>query len=167
VDLAFDSGGTFAYVLVFLAAATPVIEVLVVIPGAIAAGLAPVPVALVALAGNLTTVALCVVAGDRIVRAVRTRRASRSGGPEAQERGPGATGRGGGRSGRARRILDRYGVPGLALIGPVLTGSHVAALAALGFGAPRGRVMIWMAIGLVVWAVPVTVAAAVGFGALS
>ncbi len=45
---------------------------------------------------------------------------------------------GGGRYARARRLWDRYGLPGLSLGGPVLTGVHVAALVAL-FAGSRSR----------------------------
>ena len=65
MELTFDGGGWWPYVVVFLAAATPVLEVLVVIPAGVLAGLSPAPTAIIALAGNLSTVALVAVgAGD-------------------------------------------------------------------------------------------------------
>jgi hypothetical protein len=67
VELAFEAGSWWSYLLVFLAAATPVVEVLVVIPAGVLAGMPPAPTAIVAVAGNLSTVVLIAVAGDRIV----------------------------------------------------------------------------------------------------
>ncbi|HVM10096.1 MAG TPA: small multi-drug export protein [Acidimicrobiales bacterium] len=151
MDVTFDAGSWWSYLLVFLAAATPVIEVLVVIPAAVLAGMPAAPVAAVAFLGNLTTVALVVVAGDRLLRWWRRRRRRE---PEATPPSR--------RAERARRLAQRWGVPGLALIAPISTGTHVAAVAALATGARRGRVLGWMAGGLVVWAVAVAVGAARG-----
>ncbi|MFU8839915.1 MAG: small multi-drug export protein [Nitriliruptoraceae bacterium] len=150
MEVAFDSGVWWAYVLVFLAAAVPVVEVLVVIPAGIVAGLAPVPVLVVALAGNLSTVVLVVLAGDRLAGWWRARRV-----PSRAERP---------RAVRARQLAQRWGVPGLGLLAPMTTGSHVAAVAALATGAGQRRVLVWMTIGLVGWAVAVTVAATLGVG---
>lgn len=151
MEVAFDDGAWWAYLLVFVAAAIPVIEVLVVVPAGILAGLAPVPVVALALAGNLTTVALVVVAGDRLATWWRARRA---GIPRADHP----------RAVRARHLARRWGVPGLGLLAPLTTGSHLAAIAALATGAGQRRVLIWMTAGLVVWAVAVAVATTLGVG---
>lgn len=146
---AFDAGDWWAYLLVFIAAAIPVIEVLVVVPAGILAGLAPVPVVALALAGNLTTVALVIVGGDRLAVWWRARHATtpRSDHPRAV---------------RARHLAQRWGVPGLGLLAPLTTGSHLAAVAALATGAEQRRVLAWMTIGLIVWAVAVAVATTLG-----
>jgi Ca2+/H+ antiporter, TMEM165/GDT1 family len=149
VELSFEAGSWWSYLLVYLAAATPVLEVLVVIPAAVLAGMPPVPVALIALAGNLTTVALAVVAGDRLLDRWRDRRPDRSTEP-------------GRRSERARRTAQRWGVPGLAFLAPATTGTHIAALAALAVGAGRQRVLRWMAAGLAAWAAAAAAATALG-----
>jgi hypothetical protein len=110
---------TLAYLMVFAAAATPWLEVLLVVPAALVAGLPPVPVVLVAAVGNIATLVPVVYAGEW----VRSRLAAR--------RGEGADGHRQG--GRARRVMDRYGLPGLAALGPLL-GIHVAALVATAAG---------------------------------
>jgi Ca2+/H+ antiporter, TMEM165/GDT1 family len=134
---------------VFVSAATPWLEVVVVVPAAIAAGLAPLPVALVAFAGNLLTLVLVIVAGDRMAAWWRRRR----------DEGEPRTAAPSGRNRRAQRILERWGLPGLALVGPLVTGTHLAALLAVGIGAARHRVLAWMVGGLVLWTVVVAVAA--------
>lgn len=149
MELTFDSGGWWSYALVFLAAATPVLEVLVVIPAALLAGLPPLPTTLVAFAGNLSTVVLVAVAGDRMLAWWRGRRPQRAKEPSR-------------RSERARELTRRWGVPGLAFLAPVTTGTHIATVAALATGAARHRVLRWMAAGLAVWAVAVGVATAAG-----
>lgn len=153
MELTFDAGSWWSYALVFLAAATPVLEVLVVIPTAVLAGLSPVPTTLIALAGNLSTVVLIVVAGDKIFAWRRRRHPER--GQQASRR-----------SQRARELARRWGVPGLALLAPVTTGTHIAALAALATGAATRRVLLWMTAGLAVWAVTAAIATAAGLEAL-
>ncbi len=54
---------------------------------------------------------------------------------------------------RMRRVFDRYGVPGVSLLGPLLLPSHVTAAAMVGFGAPRGRVFVWGVVAVGLWAV--------------
>lgn len=145
VELTYDAGSWWSYVLVFLAAATPIVEVLVVIPAAVLAGMEPVPVTVVALAGNLSTVVLVVVAGDRLLRWWRRRRPSRDDEPSR-------------RAVRARVLAQRWGVPGLAILAPITTGTHIATVAALATGVSSRRTLWWMTAGLVVWAAAVAVA---------
>jgi hypothetical protein len=52
-----------------------------------------------------------------------------------------------------RRVFDRYGVPGVSLLGPLLLPSHVTAAAMVGFGAPKVRVFVWGVIAVGLWAV--------------
>lgn len=153
----FDAGSWWSYVVVFVAAAIPVLEILVVIPAAIVAGLHPVPTTLLALAGNWLTVAVVVLAGDRLVRWWQRRREERRARRHEQ-----ATPRRRKGAERAGRIVRRWGLPALALLAPITTGTHVAALAALAIGGTRRRVLVWMTIGLAAWAVVAAVVATSG-----
>lgn len=65
-------------------------------------------------------------------------------------------------SGRARRVLERYGVPGLALLGPLVTGAHAAALVATGSGASPRRTLLWMSAGVVAWSIATGVLTVLG-----
>jgi len=151
---------TLVYVGVFVAAAIPWLEVLLVVPAGIVAGLPPVPVTLVAIAGNTATLLPLVWAGDRLRGWTRRRRARQD------EDGPVDVGGGAhGRDGRARRLLDRYGLAGLAALGPLLTGVHVAAVVALAAGSDRRRTSLWLTAGLVVWAVIAAAATVLGLDA--
>ena len=53
------------------------------------------------------------------------------------------------RSGRAVTILERWGVPGLAVLGGVLLGPSVTLAAALVLDVPRRRFAAWYAAGTV------------------
>jgi Ca2+/H+ antiporter, TMEM165/GDT1 family len=154
VELTLEAGSWWSYVLVFVAAATPVVEVLVVIPAGVLSGMPPVPTAVVATAGNLSTVVLVAVAGDRILAWWRRRRPDRDDAPNR-------------RSQRARELAQRWGVPGLALLAPITTGTHIATVAAMATRSGTHRVLGWMAAGLVVWAVAAAAATAAGLDAFT
>jgi Ca2+/H+ antiporter, TMEM165/GDT1 family len=148
------------YLTVFVLAATPLLELLVVIPLGIGYGLDPVGVAVVTLAGNALPVLAIVVAFDRW-RAWRRRSSGADGADDVA--GDVADVPATSRAMRARRIWDRYGVAGLALVAPLLTGVHFAALAALALGSPRRLVAAWMSASMLVWTVGVTLASMGGF----
>jgi uncharacterized membrane protein len=156
-----------AYLVVFVAAATPWLEVLLVVPAGIVAGLPPAPTALVAAVGNTATLVPLVLAGDRLRGWWRARRRLASGPPAVTDPGPNGTDEvsGSGRGGRAARLFDRYGLPGLAALGPLLTGIHVAAVVALAAGADRRRTVTWLTAGVVIWAVITATATVLGIDA--
>lgn len=60
------------------------------------------------------------------------------------------------------RVWHRYGLPGLALLAPVITGVHLATVMALALGTPRQRVVWWMTASLALWAVVTAVVTAAG-----
>ncbi|MDZ7678281.1 MAG: small multi-drug export protein [Acidimicrobiales bacterium] len=136
------------YVLVFLTAAVPMLEVMIVIPASVAAGMHPVPVGLLAFAGNATTLVLAVVAGDEVIG--RMRREPRGDAPPSRRRE------------RVRRIAYRWGLPGVALLGPLTVGSHTAALAAVALRMPRGLVLAWSLAGVAAWSIVFAVLSAFG-----
>ncbi|MGY6500272.1 MAG: small multi-drug export protein [Acidimicrobiales bacterium] len=138
------------YVLVFLGAAVPLLEMVLVIPAGIAAGLSPVPVGIVAFAGNLSTVVAVIYGLDEVLRRRARRSGRRARRPERRS------------VMRARRLVERVGVPGLALVAPVTTGAHIAAAVALGLGGSRRSVTVWMSVGLAVWAVVAVVVSVAG-----
>ncbi|TDE94801.1 hypothetical protein EXU48_08360 [Occultella glacieicola] len=58
---------------------------------------------------------------------------------------------------RMRRVFDRWGVPGVSFLGPLLLPSHVTAAAMVGFGAPKARVFVWGVVAVAAWAVVIGV----------
>ncbi|MCY7593458.1 DNA-binding protein, partial [Bacillus altitudinis] len=48
-------------------------------------------------------------------------------------------------------VWERYGLPGLALIGPFIIGSHLAAFMCMSFGTKRKQVTVWMTVSLIMW----------------
>lgn len=134
------------YTLVFLAAATPWLEIMIVIPVAVGAGLSPVPVTIVSFIGNALPVFWIIAL---------FRRWERRRGPVRRRWGP-----------RAQRVWDRYGLPGIALAGPALTGIHLAAVMALVLRADRRLTALWMTLSLALWSLVTVLATVAGFEGL-
>jgi len=151
-----DAGGLLQYGLVFLFAAFPWVEILVVIPIAIGVGLDPVGVGVAAFVGNAGSVLVLLLGYRRVSGWWNRRRAS---GQEGEETDAESTSR---RRRWARQIWDRYGLPGLALAAPILTGVHLAALLALAAGSRGGLIAGWMTVGIAAWTVVLVAGSAFG-----
>jgi hypothetical protein len=136
------------YALVFLLAAIPWLEILVVIPVAVGLGLDPVGVAVLAFLGNVLPIYGIIGVSAR-ARAWLDRREGTDGTPSHE---------------RARRIWDRYGLPGLALASPILTGVHLATVIALAAGSSGRSIGAWMTASVAAWTVVLTVGSYYGFG---
>ena len=66
-------------------------------------------------------------------------------------------------NGRFSDIWDKYGIIGLGLLSPLLFGAPLGAALGIGLGAPKDRLLLWMAIGIVIWSVFLTAAGFFGF----
>lgn len=64
--------------------------------------------------------------------------------------------------GRIKKIWDRYGIPGLCLIAPFLTGAHFGAAIGLTLGGDKKIIMVWMIVSCFLWATIFTVTGAMG-----
>ena len=135
------------FLVLFGLALTPWLEVFIVVPLGIAWGLHPVSVSIVGFVGNWIPVLAIGFFFAQISRWFRRRRARKLGisEEEALTAGKKAT--------RARKIWDRYGMPGFALLAPAIVGTDIAALLALAFGSSKRWVMIWITLSLAVWTV--------------
>ena len=140
----------FQYLLVFLGAAIPGLEIIVAIPVGIVSGLTPVSVIIAGFIGNLLTV-LAVIFGFQKVKSWWESIRKKDGKKESK------------RTERGTRIWDNYGMPGLALLGPILIGTHVAVFIGLLFGAKKSTATIWMVISLALWSLVFGIATAMGF----
>lgn len=132
-------GTLWEYIVVFTLAAIPWFEIAAVIPLGILRGLQPVAVAAVAFFGNLSTIVLLIYLYEKAKSYLDKKK-----GPKTEE---------GKRGRRAKRIWNKYGLPGLAMLGPVLIGIHIAAFIGLSLGAKKNWVLLWMTVSLVIWSV--------------
>ena len=67
---------------------------------------------------------------------------------------------------RPERLIDRvwrrYGILGLGLLGPGLTGAPLGVALGLSLRAPARRLMAWMTVGIVLWTIARTVVGMLG-----
>ncbi|MDP9455334.1 MAG: hypothetical protein CYG60_11845 [Actinobacteria bacterium] len=125
-------------------AAAGALDVWVGIFTGVALGLHPVLSGIVSIVSALVGVTLVVLGGERLQgRIYRSRRLAR-------------------RRERIERVWKRYGIPGVALQAPLLTGPIVATILALGLGAPPRPLLGWMIASIVLWGAVLTGAAALG-----
>lgn len=164
-----------SYLLVFILAAVPLFELIAVIPIAIIGGLSPIPVAILGFLGNLLTVLLLILFVDKIKIWMKARKRKKIPVREG-ERVEALNGKGimtqesveidseveSKKEKRARSIFDKYGLPGLTILGPLLVGSHISALMSMSFGSSRKLVTGWMIASLLLWTVVFTVLAGSG-----
>lgn len=138
------------YFLVFLGAAIPWLEMALVIPLGIVSGLNPLWVVIIGFIGNMVTVMALIIGYDRF----RSWLAKRNEGKEEKESK---------RSERAKRIWNKYGLPGMLMLGPILIGTHIAAFIGMTLGASKKQTTIWSVISIALWALVFGILTALGF----
>lgn len=148
--------------IVALAGAVPFVEGEGAASIGILGGIPPVVAAIAAMVGNFLCVAILVLAsaGARrvIVDRSRAKQPVTVGGTSLEADGvPAETGRGSARREKFQRAFERYGVPGVSLLGPLLLPTHFTAtmLAASGIG--KGRILVWQAVAIIGWTTVIAV----------
>jgi hypothetical protein len=112
-----------------------------VVPGGILFGLDPVLTVIAAVAGNAITIFLFAYSGASIRKWLIKRREQK------------------GKSGdspkyqKALAAFDKYGIWGMALLGPILIGTQFAAAASVAAGVKPLKVSILIAVSMALWAV--------------
>jgi len=150
-------GGTF------LGGAIPWLEVVMVIPAGILAGADPFLVLLFGLVGNLLTVWLAAYFGEQIRNWWVERRARRR---EAKPESAAVSEKKAARQQRVNRIMMKWGMPGIAILGPLGLGTQLSALAAVALGVRARSAFLWVGAATLVWASIAAVLAVLGVSAL-
>ncbi|MGN7942109.1 small multi-drug export protein [Virgibacillus sp. 6R] len=58
-----------------------------------------------------------------------------------------------GRFQKAHHYFNKYGVPGLSLMGPIVGANHISSFVSIAAGASKERVIIWQIISIILWGV--------------
>lgn len=140
----------YEYLMVFVGAAVPWLEIALVIPLGIVWGLSPFWVIVTAFVGNMLTV-LALIIGFEKFRVWYAKR------QEAKGKAPSK------KSERAKKIMNKYGLPGLALLGPILIGTHIAAFIGMTLGATKRNTTVWLTASIALWSLIFGIATALGF----
>ncbi len=152
--------------IVMLAAAVPFLEGEVGAMVGIVGGLNPVVAAVAAVVGNFLSVALVVAFTGRARTAVvdRARVKATVGGPATPDvhavDGFAAPASAQPMSkGRQRVVtwLNRFGVPGASILGPLAIPTQFTAAILVASGSPRRWVLLWQAVAIVLWTTVLTV----------
>jgi uncharacterized membrane protein len=138
---------------VLIGGAVPWLEAVTVIPAGILLGLPPVAVVATAIVGNLATVALVAFGGERVRAWMLARRRRRR------------EGAANGRASRAERVMSRFGLPGLAILGPLGVGTQMSAAIVVSLGVSGRRAFAWVGASTVGWSVVVALLVAWGIDA--
>lgn len=148
--------------IVALAGAVPFIEGEGAVSIGIIGGIHPVIAAIAAMVGNFLCVAVLVLASSGARRAIVTRATARekvSAGGVAVNASEVArdSDRGAGRREKFQRAFERYGVPGVSLLGPLLLPTQFTATMLAAAGVGKVRILIWQAVAIIGWTTVVAV----------
>lgn len=102
----------------------------------VAIGLSPAIAITAAVAGNVASMIGFVM----MARALRRRSGKHDEEPTARQV-------------RVKRMFDRWGVPGVSLLGQTMLPSQITSAAMVGFGASRRAVILWQIVSIVAWGV--------------
>ncbi|MHC2998071.1 small multidrug efflux protein [Microbacterium sp. HJ5] len=153
--------------IVALAGAIPFVEGEGAAAIGIIGGLNPVLAAAAGIVGNFVCVLVLVLLTARTRSAVVTRHRSRRAGAVGGGDDVGAAAaaaptavadgdRGAARRAKFQRAFERYGVPGVSLLGPLLLPTQFTATMLAGAGVGVGRILVWQAAAIVGWTTLVT-----------
>jgi hypothetical protein len=128
---------------VFLAGAIPWFEAIAVVPAGIIFGLDPVLTVLFAAAGNIITIAVFAYGGGAIRKWIISKRVAKGKEPESPK------------FVKAQQAFDKYGIYGMAVLGPILIGTQFAATVAVAAGVKPLRVTVLISSAMVIWAIAI------------
>ncbi|MCP1726962.1 hypothetical protein J2T60_000927 [Natronospira proteinivora] len=141
------------YLGVFIGSATPAFEVWVAVPLGVLAGLPWLAAALVGFVGNFITLLPVVYAGEKIRFWLnRWRKQPLMEGADGIDA----------KASRKQKILDCFGIPGLAFLGPFLIGVHAASAFAIASGASKRDVIIWFTVSILICSLFFAILAEIG-----
>lgn len=144
---------------VMLAGAVPFVEGEGAAIIGVVGGINPIIAGIAAAAGNFLSVLAVVTLSSRARTAVVDHRSGRSGAAGGVEPGfeTGTARTESKGHQRFRRWLVRFGVPGASILGPLAIPTQFTSALLVAGGTPRGWVLLWQAVAIVLWTTVSTV----------
>ena len=130
---------------IFLAGAIPWMEAIAVVPSGIILGLNPYATVIAAVVGNAITIFLFAYAGSSIRARISQRRIAKGKSSESPK------------FEKAVKAFDRYGIYGMAALGPVIIGTQFAAAASVAAGVKPLRVSFLVTASMILWSIAIAV----------
>ena len=126
---------------IFLAGAIPSMEAIAVVPSGIILGLNPVATVIAAVVGNALTIFLFAYLGSSIRGWIVKRRIAKGKTGESPK------------FEKALKAFDRYGIYGMAVLGPLIIGTQFAAAASVAAGVKPLRASLLVTVSMILWAI--------------
>jgi hypothetical protein len=130
---------------VFIAGAIPWIEAIAVVPTGIALGFNPIATVIAASVGNAITIFVFAYMSSNIRTFITNRRVLRGKSTESPK------------FEKALKAFDKYGIFGMAVLGPLIIGTQFAAAASVAAGVKPIRASIIITIATFLWATVIAV----------
>ncbi|WP_197233023.1 small multi-drug export protein [Priestia endophytica] len=128
----------YQFVMIFIIGFIPFLEAHVAVPVGVLLKLPIIPTALLGIVANIASVML-VILFTTLIKTKLTKNHNKS------------TLKG--RLQKAQIYFNRYGVPGLSLMGPIVGANHISAFVSVAAGASKERVIVWQIISIILWGV--------------
>ena len=125
---------------VFLGGAIPWLEAIAVVPAGIIFGLDPLLTVVFASVGNIITIGVFAYGGGALRNWIIARRVAKGKEPESPK------------FAKAQKAFDKYGIFGMAALGPILIGTQFAAAASVAAGVKPLKVTVLVSASMVIWA---------------
>ncbi|MEJ6493543.1 MAG: small multi-drug export protein [Actinomycetes bacterium] len=130
---------------VFIAGAIPWMEAIAVVPVGILLGLNPLATVVAAVTGNALTIVLFAYSASNIRERLIQRRIRKGKTAESPKLE------------KALKSFDKYGIYGVAALGPIIIGTQFAAVAAVSAGTKPARASILIIVSTLVWAAAIAI----------
>ncbi len=124
----------------FIAGAIPWLEAITVVPTGIALGFNPISTVIAASVGNAITIFVFAYMSSNIRKFITNRRVLRGKSTESPK------------FEKALKAFDKYGIYGMAVLGPLIIGTQFAAAASVAAGVKPIRASIIVTIAMFLWA---------------
>lgn len=147
-ELTETTSAVWQWAVIFFAGAIPFVESYFAGPLGIVAGMNPVVAILAAVAGNVASMAVLVIIAGRARRLKKN--ANEPLAPKKQ---------------KLKNAFDKYGVPGVSLLGQTLLPSQITSMAMVAFGADQKTVILWQTVSIILWGVAFGTLALLGVNA--
>lgn len=116
-----------------------IFELWAAIPAGLAVNLHPLLTGIASALGSMLGVMLIIIIGDRLRNWLMKKKVKQS-----REKGT------------IYKVWDKYGVIGLGMLAPLITGALFGAAIGVSLGASPKRLILWMSLGIVVWTIILT-----------
>lgn len=141
------------WIAVMLVSAIPFVESYFGSVIGVAIGLHPAVAVAAAVVGNAASMLLFVLGANATRQKVRQAR-----GTAEEEVTP--------KRQRLKRMFDRFGVPGVSIVGQTVLPSQITSAAMVSFGASKNAVILWQIVSIILWGALFGVLAYLGFSVL-